>query len=34
MHPFALDRSDGTPRVGVLINPSGDCEPQLLQIAA
>jgi NAD+ kinase len=34
MHPLVLDRSDGTPRVGVLINPSGDCAPQLHQIAA
>jgi NAD+ kinase len=34
MHPFALDRSNGAPPVGVLVNPAGDCEPQLIQIAA
>ena len=34
MTPFALDRSGGAPPVGILVNPDGDCEPQLLQIAA
>ena len=34
MSAFALDRGDGPPRVGVLLNPSGGCEPQQLQIEA
>ena len=34
MPPFALDATAGPPRVGVLINPSGECGPQLLTIHA
>jgi NAD+ kinase len=34
MQPFALDTTAGRPRVGVLVNPSGECGPQLLTIEA
>lgn len=34
MQPFALHRGDGAAPVGVLITPDGDCDPQLIQIAA
>jgi NAD+ kinase len=32
--PFTLARDGGSPTVGVLVNPSGDCGPQLLEIQA
>jgi NAD+ kinase len=32
--PFRLATGDGAAPVGVLVNPSGDCGPQLLQIEA
>jgi NAD+ kinase len=32
MQPFTLDSTSGTAIVGVLVNPSGDCTPQLLTI--
>jgi NAD+ kinase len=32
MQPFALDSTSGTPLVGVLVNPSGECAPQLFTI--
>src|SRR5690349_15054224 len=32
--PFTLARDGGSPTVGVLVNPSGDCGPQLLEIEA
>jgi NAD+ kinase len=34
MEPFVLDSTAGAPRVGVLVNPSGECDPQLLTIEA
>jgi NAD+ kinase len=34
MEPFTIGRNGGPAPVGVLVNPSGDCEPQLLQIEA
>jgi NAD+ kinase len=34
MEPFSIRGSNGATPVGVLVNPSGECEPQLLQIAA
>jgi NAD+ kinase len=34
MEPFRLGRDNGNSPVGVLVNPSGECEPQLLQIEA
>jgi len=34
MVPFRLRLEPGGPRVGVLANPSGECEPQLLEIEA
>jgi NAD+ kinase len=34
MEPFAIAGSDGAAPVGVLVNPSGDCGPQLLEIQA
>jgi NAD+ kinase len=34
MEPFTIAGSDGAPPVGVLVNPSGDCRPQLLMIEA
>jgi NAD+ kinase len=34
MPPFTIAREDGRRPVGVLVNPSGECEPQLLQIEA
>src|SRR5215213_8893782 len=34
MHPFTFGATSGTPRVGVLVTPSGDCTPQLLTIQA
>ena len=34
MQPFALDSTSGPARVGVLVNPSGECAPQLAAIGA
>ena len=34
MQPFALDSTSGSARVGVLVNPSGDCAPQIVAIQA
>ena len=34
MQPFALQSNSGSARVGVLVNPSGECAPQLLAIEA
>jgi NAD+ kinase len=34
MQPFTLGSDSGTSLVGVLVNPSGDCSPQLLTIEA
>ena len=34
MEPFTLDTTSGPARVGVLVTPSGDCEPQLMAIEA
>jgi len=34
MEPFNIRGANGATPVGVLVNPSGECEPQLLEIAA
>ena len=34
MQPFTIQRDNGNATVGVLVNPSGDCGPQLLEIEA
>jgi NAD+ kinase len=34
MEPFAIAGGNGATPVGVLVNPSGDCRPQLLEIRA
>lgn len=34
MPPFTLDTRSGPPRVGVLVNPSGECAPQLTAVEA
>jgi NAD+ kinase len=34
MQPFELDSTSGPARIGVLVNPSGECGPQLLTIEA
>src|ERR1700710_1353060 len=34
MQPFTLSRDTRGPAVGVLVTPSGDCRPQLLEIEA
>jgi NAD+ kinase len=34
VQPFALHSNSGSARVGVLVNPSGECAPQLLAIEA
>jgi len=34
VQPFALQSNSGSARVGVLVNPSGECAPQLLAIEA
>jgi NAD+ kinase len=34
MEPFTIGGDNGTAPVGVLVTPSGECEPQLLQIEA
>jgi NAD+ kinase len=34
MEPFAIAGNNGAPPVGVLVNPAGDCGPQLLEIQA
>ena len=34
MEPFSVGTNGSRAPIGVLVNPSGECEPQILQIQA